>query len=213
MTVRRGLDLFCKQGGATRGYQLAGFTMHGVDIEYQSKYCGDSFTQHDAIQFVRDRIKWIRDTFEFIHASPPCQLYSITHRINESEYPDLIGQTREVLERVCLPYVIENVEGARSLMSNPRTLCGTMFGMRTYRHRLFEFGWGLEFEPPEHHEHVAPQAKMGRRLLSGEFYHAVGNFPDVALVREDMGMPWADRSGIAEAVPPAYTEFIGQHIH
>lgn len=206
------LDIFCCQGGATNGYQRAGFRVTGVDIDPQPRYCGDGFVQADAVAFLCENAEWIRRTFRAVHASPPCQRYSACQRIQGREHPDLIGPTREVLEYVGLPYVIENVENARPELINPVTLCGTMFGLRTYRHRLFEAGGGLVLEQPAHPVHAAPTAKMGRPIGEGEFYHAVGNFSGVSLVREDMGMGWANRDGLREAIPPVYAQWVGERL-
>lgn len=204
---RKVLDLYCCQGGATRGYQASGLFVAGVDIDMQRHYCGDAFYRSDAVEFARKYLKWIQATFCFIHASPPCQLYSATQRINGNSHPDLIGPTREALELTGLPYVIENVEDARSELIDPVTLCGAMFGLHTYRHRLFEIK-GFELRMPAHPVHKSVTVKMGRALREGDFYHAVGNFSNVPYVREDMGMEWATREGIREAIPPAYTQYI-----
>jgi DNA (cytosine-5)-methyltransferase 1 len=202
------LDLYCCQGGATRGYQRR-FRVTGVDIDPQPRYCGDRFIQADAVQFLYDNAAWIRRTFKAVHASPPCQRYSACQRIQQRDHPDLIGATREALEFIGLPSVIENVEDARPELVDPITLCGEMFGLRTYRHRLFEPGGGLVLEQPEHPSHLALTTKMGRPIRDGEYYHAVGNFSGVALVREDMGMEWANRDGLREAIPPAYAAWVG----
>ncbi|PWK90302.1 DNA (cytosine-5)-methyltransferase 1 [Lentzea atacamensis] len=209
------LDLFCCQGGATRGYQLAGFNVTGVDLHPQPRYCGDNFHQADAIAFLRSNMDWIRREFVAVSASPPCQRFTNAQRIQAREHPDLIEPTRALLIELGLPYVIENVEGAP--LRKPITLCGTNFGLRTYRHRLFELGNGFEIAPLPHAPHGQPTVKMGRPLVTGDFYHAVGNFSNVDYVRRDMGMAWASREGIREAVPPAYTAHLGaallDHIH
>ncbi len=101
------LDLFCGAGGAARGYQLAGFHVTGVDIVNQPRYGGDEFVQCDALDFVT----WRGRGFDVIHASPPCQRYSLAQRIQDREHPDLVGPTRQILLDLGLPYVIENVEG------------------------------------------------------------------------------------------------------
>lgn len=122
----------------------------------------------------------------------------------------MIGPTRDLLIQTGLPYVIENVEGARDELLDPVTLCGAAFGIETYRHRLFETNWTLD--QPEHVEHVAPQAKMGRPAKPGEFLHIVGNFSGVERGREIMGMKWASRDGLREAIPPVYSEWVGQRL-
>jgi DNA (cytosine-5)-methyltransferase 1 len=205
------LDLYSCQGGATRGYQQAGFHVTGVDIDPQPRYCGDAFHQADAVQFVYDRLTWIRDTFDFIHASPPCQFDSDCQRIMRNDHPDLIEPTREALEATGLPYVIENVNGARAKLKQPVELCGLMFGLeRTYRHRYFEAGGGWTLPQPAHPEHTAPQVKMGRPARDGEVIQAIGNFSGVGIVRAEWGVAWMNRDGIREAIPPQYAQFIGE---
>lgn len=199
------LDLFCCQGGAGKGYADAGFEVVGVDINPQPRYPFE-FHRANALEFVAKH----GGEFDAIHASPPCQLYSITHHITGADHPDLIGDTRDALLAAGLPYVIENVEAAHPFLIAPAVLCGAMFGLHTYRHRLFETNWTLS--APSHPRHVARTTKMGRRPIDGEFMHIVGNFSGVARGREVMGMPWATRDGLREAIPPAYTEWIGRQL-
>lgn len=142
------LDLCCKGGGVTRGYQLAGFDVDGVDIEPQPRYRGDSFYLCDALEFLRQRGK----DYDAIHASPPCQEFCSLKHLTKKEYPNLIGPIRELLIASGKPYIIENVEGARKFLHNPAMLCGTMFGLQTEcgaqlrRHRLFETNWPLRVD-------------------------------------------------------------------
>ncbi|WP_324290162.1 SAM-dependent methyltransferase [Streptomyces antarcticus] len=147
--------------------------------------------------------------FDFIHASPPCQLYSKTQRIRQNDHPDLLGPTRDALNAVGVPWVIENVMGAEPEMRSPVLLCGAHFGLHTYRHRLFEAG-GWELPQPDHPTHIKRQTKMGRRRLPGEMGIYVGNFIGVDGAKEDLGVPWMSREGIRECIPPAYTEYIGR---
>jgi DNA (cytosine-5)-methyltransferase 1 len=200
----RVLDLFCCQGGASMGYHLAGFEVVGVDLAPQPRY-PFSFVQADALAFVREH----GAEFDFIHASPPCQRYTLAQRIQHREHPDLIAPTRAALQATGRPWVIENVEDAAPELREPVTLCAAAFGMRTYRHRLFETGGGFTFTPPRHKRHTAPLTKMGRPRAAGHFAHYVGNFSGVQEARDDMQVPWMNRDGIRECLPPAYTEHIG----
>lgn len=198
------LDTYCCQGGASRGYADAGFTVLGVDVDHQKRY-PFAFVQADAVEFIRR----YGHLFDSISASPPCQLYSKTQRIQKNDHPDLIGPTREALMLTGRPWVIENVMDAEPELRNPVMLCGAMFGIRTYRHRLLEAGGGFSFEPPAHPDHAARTTKMGRRVQPGEYMHVVGNFTGVDEARDIMGMPWATRDGLREAIPPAYAEYVG----
>ncbi|MBV7669628.1 DNA cytosine methyltransferase [Streptomyces halstedii] len=199
----RVLDLFCCQGGAAMGYHRAGFDVTGIDLAPQPRY-PFRFIQADAIDYVREH----GAEFDFIHASPPCQRYSRAQKIQHRDHPDLIAPTRAALEATGRPWVIENVEEARRELRAPVTLCAAAFGMRTYRHRLFETGGNFTFTPPRHPAHWAPLTKMGRPRAAGHFAHYVGNFSGVAEARTDMGVPWMNRDGIRECIPPAYTHHI-----
>lgn len=211
------LDLFCCEGGAAKGYHDAGWEVFGVDINPQPRY-PFWFHQGNALDvllggvccFARgDERKWLHvSEFDAIHASPPCQAHTNAQRIQGNDHPDLIEPTRDLLHEVGKPFVIENVPGAP--LVDPVELCGAMFGLETYRHRLFESNW--ELIPPAHPEHVARTTKMGRPPQPGEFMHIVGNFSGVAKARDVMGMPWASRDGLREAIPPAYTEYIGRQL-
>jgi DNA (cytosine-5)-methyltransferase 1 len=210
MTEWTVLDLYCCQGGAARGYQLAGATVYGVDLDPQPRYCGDAFRQYDAVQFVLDHAAWIRHSVHLVHASPPCQFDSDCQRIQGNDHPDLIGPTREVLDGIGVPYVMENVGGAVPKLNSPVELCGSMFGLtRTYRHRYFETG-GWSLAQPSHPEHRAPQVKLGRSPRDGGVIQAIGNFSGVGIVRDEWDVPWMNRNGIREAIPPAYTKWIGE---
>lgn len=118
------LDLYCCEGGGAMGYHRAGFDVVGVDLAPQRRY-PFTFVQGDAIAYVKEHAH----EFDVVHASPPCQRYSITNASRRHAYPDLIGATREVLIACGLPYVIENVPGAP--MVDPLQLCGSEFGLRT----------------------------------------------------------------------------------
>jgi DNA (cytosine-5)-methyltransferase 1 len=198
------LDLFCKAGGASVGYARAGFEVVGVDIEPQRNYPFE-FHVGDALAFLIEH----GGEFDAFAASPPCQAHSRAQRIQGRRHRDFIAETRSLFRSFGKPFVIENVEGAP--LVSPVVLCGAMFGgLRTYRHRLFESSVPLWV--PAHPGHVAPLAKMGRMPKAGEWMHVVGNFSGVALGREAMGIDWMTRDELREAIPPAYTEFLGRQV-
>jgi DNA (cytosine-5)-methyltransferase 1 len=201
----RVLDLFCCQGGAAKGYADAGFDVTGIDLAPQPRY-PYRFIQADAIDYAREH----GADFDFIHASPPCQFDSDCQRIQGNNHPDLIAPTRTALQATGRPWVIENVRGALPKLRTPVLLCGGMFGMATYRHRYFETGGGFTLVQPRHLRHTAPQAKMGRPVPPGHYGQFIGNFSGVALARQVMDVPWMNRDGIRECIPPAYTEHLGR---
>lgn len=200
------LDLFCKAGGASMGYHQSGFDVVGVDIEPQPKY-PFKFVQADVLTLDPD---WM-SSFDAIHASPPCQAYSLASkqfRVAGKVYSDLIEPTRNNLKVVGLPYIIENVPG--SPLIKPFQLCGSMFGLSTYRHRLFETSFRVGV--PDHPEHQAKNAKMGRVPKDGEFIQIAGHFSGVPFARKAMGISWMGQKELAQAIPPAYTKFIGEQL-
>lgn len=213
MNRPRLLDLFCCQGGASQGYVNAGFDVVGVDIDPQPRY-PFKFVQADAIEFFTNHAH----QFDAWHASPPCQAHTNAQKIMGNYHRDFIVPTRRMFAEAnqyrvrngatAVPWVIENVPGAPLIQ--PGELCGQMFGLETYRHRLFETNW--DYTPPSHMPHSARTTKMGRAPVDGEYMHIVGNFSGVDRGREVMGMPWANRNGLREAIPPAYAEHIGRQL-
>ena len=204
MTRPRLLDLFCGAGGCSVGYHRAGFDVVGVDIDPQPRYCGDEFVQADALEYVAK----YGDLFDAIHASPPCQGYSKTRTITGKTHPLLIEPTREALRKTGKPYVIENVPGAPLI--NPVVLVGSMFGLRTMRPRLFECSFEMPFvlAPPP----AARHAEMGRKPRPGEYVHVVGHVTDMAYCKQAMGIDWMNRAELSQAIPPAYTQYIGERL-
>lgn len=203
MSAPKLLDLFCCQGAASEGYRRAGFDVTGVDIDPQPRY-PFRFHQTDALKFLLEH----HDEFDAFHASPPCQAFTNAQKIRGNEHADFIAATRSAFELIGKPYVIENVPGAP--VRADLELCGTTFGLHTYRHRLFESN--VPLVQPEHREHTAPTVKMGRAVTEGDWYHAVGNFSGVDYIRRDLGVPWMTRDGIRECIPPAYTGHIGEQL-
>lgn len=207
------LDLFCGAGGAAKGYADAGFEIVGVDIEWQGRY-PYTFIQMDALKFLRE----YADGFDAIHASPPCQAYSVTAHQHKREHPRLIEPTRELLLATGLPYVIENVPGAPLI--NPAILCGTMFPpLRVIRHRLFETNWTLT-APAEHPAHPVMYSTDRRKPNTTLFLSPYTSFVQVygggqapiAAQRTAMGIPWMIRKELNQSIPPAYTEYVGRQL-
>ena len=201
------LDLFCGAGGSAMGYHRAGFDdITGVDIKPMPRYCGDRFIQGDALEYLAAH----GQEYDVIHASPPCQAYSMAGqqwRKEGKDYPDLVAQTRELLKATGKPYIIENVPGAPLI--NPIMLNGAMFGLLVHRDRFFECNFPMPFT-------LLPQnarpVKMGRPVVTGDVIQPVGHFSNVPYAREQMGIDWMTQAELAQAIPPAYTEFIGRQL-
>lgn len=221
------LDLYCCAGGAGYGYYQAGFNVTGVDKEQRNNYFCD-FVRSDAIEYLIEH----GHKFQFIHASPPCQAYSkstANARSRGKQYVDLVEETRKALDRVGVPYVIENVMQAP--IRKDLELRGEMFGLKVIRQRKFEFGGGIIFD-------VAPPTFKRISVIKGEAvivvgsasYHPTGHgkhgepgrkiiIPEWRLdtVRKTwcfaMGIKHYMRENeIAESIPPAYTYFIGSNL-
>lgn len=201
------LDLYCGAGGAAVGYHRAGFTdIVGVDNRPQPQY-PFTFVQADALEYVAA----YGVEFDLIHASPPCQFYTVIKSLHEGRvYPDLILATRLALDKTEVPYIIENVPGAP--LVNPLTLCGTMFGLKLIRHRLFECSTPVWF---------APFACSCASLYTGS-HRGFSSFANGATAicvaghnfllkdgRVAMGIDWMSSTELAQAIPPCYTEWLG----
>jgi DNA (cytosine-5)-methyltransferase 1 len=202
------LDLFCCAGGAGTGYSQAGFQVTGVDINPQPNYPFE-FIQADALDFA----SWEIGLFDAVHASPPCQAYTPLGALHpEKVYPDLVARTRDLLDESGKPYIIENVMAAPLIKERSVTLCGGMFGLRTYRHRRFESN--VELTAPAHPKHVARTATSRRRERWDQGWHVsitgdVGTY----LGPEAMGIDWMTGNELCEAIPPAYTEHLGRQLY
>lgn len=214
------LDLFCGAGGATKGYQRAGFRVVGVDINPQPNYCGDYFIQADAMDVLGTDYA-TSSGYAAIHASPPCQTFSRITGVNgdRTAHPDLLAPTRRHLSSIDVPWIIENVEDAP--MPAAITLCGSSFGLNVRRHRQFEFGnWHPGLVPPcAHHwqtKRFRSLNKHGR--LEGRLATVVGvygstNYAGEFAVRcEAMGIDWMTNTELSQAIPPAYTEWLGERL-
>lgn len=199
------LDIGCCQGSSSYGYVQAGWDVKGNDIVPQPRY-PYAFILADGLDLLADRS--FMSQFDGVHMSWPCQGYTNCQRIQGREHPQLVDQGRELVLRTGLPYVMENVIGAP--MINPIMLCGSMFGLHTYRHRLFESNVALH--APKHPVHTSRQIKMGRPVRDGEYYQAVGNFSNVSYVRRDLGLHWMNRDGLRESFPWQYAQHAGAQL-
>lgn len=214
------LDLYCCAGGASGGYAAAGFSVTGVDLRPQKRY-PYKFIQADALEVLRDRS--FLEGFSAIHASPPCQLHTQLNHLMRAQGKqhhdrDWIAETRELLDEWALDtgglYIIENVPQAPLLKSHLVTLCGTMFNMKLWgrdliRHRTFESN--IKIPRPENHTH------SGRSWgIYGSLNHSIAGGsetpPTLDAARRLMGIDWMLWRELREAIPPAYTQYVGQHL-
>jgi DNA (cytosine-5)-methyltransferase 1 len=211
MTRRpRLLDLFSGAGGAAVGYARAGFAITGVDLAPQPRYPFE-FLQADALAWLDARVESVVRRFDVIHASPPCQRWTRAQnaRGRADEHADLIAPLRVLLIATGLPYVIENVPEAP--LRADLTLCGTSFGLRlrgfeVRRHRIFESNVDLGPSPPCRHE-VAAMPIFGHSE-NADFRRRFGIVP-LERRRAGLGCEWMSREELREAIPPAFTEWIG----
>ena len=223
------LDLFCGAGGCSKGYAQAGFEVVGVDIKPQPNYPFE-FIEGDALELLDAMLptSGMLNSFDAIHASPPCQAHSAMQAMwNAKEHEDLVGVTREMLKQTGLPYVIENVEGAP--LENPVTLCGTAFGLGVgdatlRRHRLFECSFPVMVHPCQHRGsvigvyggHARNRTRTigvgkGARDSRRKSDRGVADFTaDEARVA--MGIDWMSITELSQAIPPAYTQHIGDYL-
>lgn len=225
------LDLFCGAGGAGMGYHRAGFEVVGVDINPQPRY-PFAFIQHDVLSL---DMRFIR-SFDAIHASPPCQAHSSISKVSgrQEHHLDRIEKTRALLDASGLPWIIENVPGAP--LREPFKLCGTMFGLGTScgaelrRHRFFETNWYVGLQPECRHGEGVIGVYRGHAHDRRRTITVTGNTPQQNVVRNRsrltfsveeakraMGIDWMTMAGLSQAIPPAYTKYLGRqllgHLH
>lgn len=214
--MRRILDLFCGVGGCSVGYARAGFEVVGVDIVRQPEY-PYPFHARDALAFL-DELNPAE--YDAIHASPPCKAHTVARRVSEAAahptlfapHLSLIEPVRERLQRIGLPYIIENVPGAP--LCDPVVYCGSSFGLGVRRHRLFEASF--ELIPPACAHHLQPHP-VGVYGNGGAWTRTAPGGGGVKVAGADaaraMGMDWTTHQpSLAQAIPPAYTEHIGRQL-
>lgn len=209
------LDLFCCAGGAGVGYDRAGFEVVGVDISPHPNYPLE-FIQHDALTLSPAFL----DSFDAVHASPPCQSYSdlAKRNGNADAWPRLIEPVRELLQGLGVPYIIENVEGAPLL--DPVVLCGTMFPgqLRVIRHRLFESNVELKAPPHGKHPlvftHDKRKGHYGKLDQNTSFVQVTGGGNcTMANARDALGIDWPmTKVELNESIPPVYTKYLGEQL-
>ena len=223
----KALDLFCGAGGAAMGLHRAGFDVTGIDNRPQPRF-PFRFIQADAL---KPPVRL--EDFDLVWASPPCQFASWASgkaRNQGKVYPNLIPETRAVLESSGRDYVIENVIPARPHLRAPFTLCGLSFGLGVVRHRLFETSFFVMV--PGHHRcagavqeqralpvygngiasyYYGNPAWRGARALTvaGNDGNSL-NF-QIGELRKAMGIDWMSKKELTQSIPPAYSEHIGRY--
>lgn len=216
------LDMYCGAGGAAVGYHRAGFEVVGVDIAPQKHY-PFTFVKGDALAYA------LAHGYEFdaVHASPPCQAHTGLKALYQGtdyaeRHVDLIPHTRFVLQALGLPYIIENVAGAKKALRNPVMLCGADFGLKVYRHRFFESSFTLHV--PEHVPHGDRTPGAGRGTSPKGFVTVTGTGGQMKgadyggltfrqYAAKAMQIDWyMTRQEQSESIPPAFTEFLGRQL-
>lgn len=237
------LDLFCCEGGGAKGYEHAGFDVYGVDLlpRFAKRYPGAGFHAGDvievlcvllaggAIEFTRrdGTSEWLTlADFAAVHASPPCQRYSITNAARRHDYPDLIGPTRDLLVQTGLPWVIENVVGAP--LVDPVSLSWPMFyrpgsvldddgtPLTMLRERLFESNLALVSPPartvPGGAQIAGAYGGARRDKVEARTIRHGGYVPAKHVQERLLGIDWMTQHGLYQSLPPVYTAWIGLQI-
>lgn len=190
------------------GYHRAGFEVSGLDIKHGKRY---PFTYY-RLDFNTLDVDMLRG-YDFIHASPPCQTFSITKNLrnaqgNSTSKVDLLEPTRKLLQESGVPYIIENVPGAPLI--NPVQLCGSSFGLKVRRHRLFESNLPLVGSTCDHKKQGRPVGVYGS--MKDEIPSGGKTATSIEEARESMGIDWMIWGELVEAIPPAYTEYLGKQV-
>ena len=214
------LDLFCGVGGASVGYAQAGFEVHGVDLKHGKRY-PFTYLRADVLDIFKDDA--FINQFDVIHASPPCQTHSITKHLRNAQGGstsklDLIPETRAALIASGKPYVIENVVG--SPLIDAIQLCGSSFDLKVRRHRLFESNMDLKGSICDHKTQGKPigvygsmgDQPQGLNKANGKYVYGGQVARTIQEAQNAMGMDWGIWSEIKEAIPPAFTKYLGHQL-
>ena len=190
------------------GYHRAGFEVTGVDLKHGKRY---------PFKYIRLNVMELQPSdlaeYDLIHASPPCQTHSITRNLRiaqgkQTDKLDLIEPTRELLKASGKPYIIENVPGAP--LFKPILLCGSAFGLKVRRHRLFESNLELEGTVCDHKKQGRPVGVYGS--MKDEIPSGGKTAESIEQAREAMGIDWMIWGELVEAIPPVYTEYLGKQV-
>jgi len=205
---RKLLDLFCGAGGASMGYARAGFEVTGMDIKHGKRY-PFTYIKRDVMSLRPEDL----EGYDVIHASPPCQTFSATRHLRNAQgkttsKKDYLAQIRSLLVVSGKPYVIENVKGAPLL--DAVQVCGSAFGLKVRRHRLFESNVPLKGTDCHHAEQGRPVGIYGsmRDEIPGGGHTA----KTMSEAKDAMGIEWMIWGELVEAIPPAYTHHIGMQL-
>ena len=204
------LDLFCGAGGASVGYHRAGFEVTGIDLKHGKRY-PYQYIRGDVMDYIHD-VDFMR-SFDVIHASPPCQTFSSTKHLRNAQgrttdKQDLIEPVRSALIAASVPYVIENVMGAPLI--NPVTLCGSAFGLKVRRHRLFESSEQLTGTTCSHNEQGRPIGIYGS--MRDEIPNGGRTAKTMQEANKAMGIEWMIWGELVESIPPVYAQYIGEQL-
>ena len=203
------LDLFCGAGGASEGYAKAGFEVTGIDVKHGKRY-PHTYIRGDVRDYLH--VEFLSQ-FDAIAASPPCQTFSATKHLRNAQGKstskvNMIPEVRNALIASSKPYIIENVPNAPLI--NPIQLCGSGFGLKVRRHRLFESNVPLVGNACNHKEQGKPVGIYGS--MRDEIPNGGHTAKTMAEANEAMGIDWMIWGELVESIPPAYTEYLGKQL-
>jgi hypothetical protein len=203
------LDLFCGAGGASDGYARAGFEVTGIDVKHGKRY-PYTYIKGDVRDYLDPEFL---QQFDVIAASPPCQTFSATRHLRNAQGKtttkiNMIPLVRDALINANRIYVIENVPNAPLI--NPVQLCGSAFGLKVRRHRLFESNFKLKGTDCHHKQQGKPVGIYGS--MRDEIPNGGHTAKTMDQANEAMGIDWMIWGELVESIPPAYTHYIGQQL-